>query len=66
MHFDFYRLNTRRIDWDKMSTEELRARHELILGEKGLWIMFGGRINFEVMLCPQYFYNKSYAKSCYW
>jgi len=28
--------------------------------------MFGGRINFEIMLHPQYFYNKSYAKNCYW
>ena len=28
--------------------------------------MFGGRINFGVMLYPQYFYNKSYAKSHYW
>ena len=26
--------------------------------------MFGGRINFGVMLRPQYFYNKSYAKNC--
>ena len=24
--------------------------------------MFERRINFGVMLCPQYFYNKSYAK----
>ena len=28
--------------------------------------MFGGRINFGVMLHPQHFYNKSYAKICYW
>ena len=28
--------------------------------------MFGGRINFEVMLRLQYFYNKSYTKCCYW
>ena len=28
--------------------------------------MFGGIINFEVMPCLQHFYNKSYAKSCYW
>ena len=28
--------------------------------------MFGGGINFGVMQCPQLFYNKSYAKSCYW
>ena len=28
--------------------------------------MFGGRINFGVMLCPQYFYNKSYAKNYYY
>ena len=28
--------------------------------------MFEGRINFGIMLCPQYFYNKSYAKSCCW
>ena len=27
--------------------------------------MFEGRINFGVMLYPQHFYNKSYAKSCY-
>ena len=27
--------------------------------------MFGGIINFEVMLRSQHFYNKSYAKSCY-
>ena len=26
VHFDFYRLNTRRIDWDKMSIGELRDR----------------------------------------
>ena len=26
----------------------------------------GGGINFGVMLCPQYFYNKFYAKSYYW
>jgi len=28
--------------------------------------VFGGKINFGVMLCPQNFYNKSYAKSYYW
>ena len=28
--------------------------------------MFGGRINFRVMLRSQHFYNKSYAKSYYW
>ena len=28
--------------------------------------MFEGRINFRVMLRPQYFYNKSYAKGYYW
>ena len=28
--------------------------------------MFGGRINFGVTLRPQHFYNKSYAKNCYW
>ena len=28
--------------------------------------MLGGRINFGVMLRPQYFYNKSYAKNYYW
>ena len=28
--------------------------------------MFGGRINFGVMLRPQRFYNKSYAKNYYW
>ena len=28
--------------------------------------MFGGKINFEIMLHPQHFYNKSYTKSCYW
>ena len=28
--------------------------------------MFGGRINFGVMLLSQHFYNKSYAKSYYW
>ena len=28
--------------------------------------MFRGRIDFGVMLCPQYFYNKSYTKNCYW
>ena len=30
-----------------------------------LRIMFGGSINFGVMLRPQHFYNKSYVKSCY-
>ena len=33
---------------------------------KGLRIMFGGRIDFGVMICSQYFYDKSYAKNCYW
>ena len=28
--------------------------------------MFGGRINFGIMLRSQYLYNKSYAKNCYW
>ena len=28
--------------------------------------MFGSGINFGVMQCSQLFYNKSYAKSCYW
>ena len=28
--------------------------------------MLGDRINFGIMLCPQCFYNKSYAKNCYW
>ena len=28
--------------------------------------MFGGIINFGVMLRPQYFYNKFYAKNYYW
>ena len=28
--------------------------------------MFGGRINFGVMLYSQYFYNKFYAKNYYW
>ena len=29
--------------------------------KKGLNIMFGGKINFGVILCPQHFYNNSYA-----
>ena len=28
--------------------------------------MFGDKINFGVMLCSKYFYNKSYAKNSYW
>ena len=28
--------------------------------------MFGDIINFGVILCPQHFYNKSYAKIYYW
>ena len=28
--------------------------------------MFGGKINFGVMLRLQHFYNKSYVKNCYW
>ena len=27
--------------------------------------MFGGKINFGVILCLQHFYNKFYAKNCY-
>jgi len=26
----------------------------------------GSGINFEVILRPQHFYNKFYAKNCYW
>ena len=33
--------------------------------KRGLRIMFGGKIDFGVMLCSQHFYDKSYAKSCY-
>ena len=28
--------------------------------------MFGSKNNCGVMLRPQFFYNKSYAKNCYW